>query len=515
VDFGIAKVAESSQKTKAGAMGYTPGFAPPEQAGGGRTGPYTDQYSLAATIYTLLTGTRPVDSVKRILEGVSVEDARVLNQEIPENVSIALGKAMALHPDDRFEDVQSFYSALIDPEFHWPEDHIKPQPQSNLNKTRPAWMMAAFGLIGLLVVTILAVAVIAAYGLIKPVNLIPPTSTQTVTEQLIPSASKVDATNATSTSILNPIVATEITPTKNVGDSTGQPAANIIASGKWIAFSSDHADGSTLQIWLMNVGLNNDGKPVALQQKQLTGTPGNKTQTAWSPEGKFLLFSAPSLDKANGLDIWRISVDGGEAVDLSNRKGDDLNPAWSPDGNLINFTNKGREDGSQQLYLMDSNGKNQRGISTDYDESQGAWSLDMTALLYVIKTSNISYFFQRLSGGEYKTAQPYDNNQVYGRLGQVTDPAFSPDGSLLAYTRSKGRDRRIGVVDYQSRGANFNLLTNTGKDYDPAWSADGKWIVFTSERDGNPEIYIMSSAGLIQTNVSKSPSRDSYPAWQP
>jgi TolB protein len=61
----------------------------------------------------------------------------------------------------------------------------------------------------------------------------------------------------------------------------------------------------------------------------------------------------------------------------------------------------------------------------------------------------------------------------------------------------------------------FTLITNTGMDYDPAWSSDGKWIVFTSERDGNPEINIMSSAGLLQTNVSKSASRDINPAWQP
>ena len=57
VDFGIAKAASASQATTTGAMAYTPGFAPPEQYAGGpqRTGPYSDQYALAATLYALIT----------------------------------------------------------------------------------------------------------------------------------------------------------------------------------------------------------------------------------------------------------------------------------------------------------------------------------------------------------------------------------------------------------------------------------------------------------------------------
>ena len=63
VDFGIAKATDASQSTSTGASGYTPGFAPPEQYGATRTGPYTDQFSFAATLYMLLTGERPADSI--------------------------------------------------------------------------------------------------------------------------------------------------------------------------------------------------------------------------------------------------------------------------------------------------------------------------------------------------------------------------------------------------------------------------------------------------------------------
>lgn len=515
VDFGIAKAAESAQKTNTGAMGYTPGFAPPEQAGGGRTGPYSDQFSLAATIYTLLSGSRPVESIKRVLEGARLEDPRSLNPDIPENIAGALVKAMSIHPENRFQDMQSFFLALQNPDFRWSEGQVLKLAQTPKRDKRPAWMLASFGLIGLLVIAILGVSLIAIFGLLKPVDKTMPANSYPDTTLSITPEIEVAGFAETQAARPSLIHQTPLAQKETAATSVIEPTIAMLASGKWIAFSSDRADGSTLQIWLMQIGLNNEGKPVELQQKQLTTTPGNKTQAAWSPDGKFLLYSAPSVEKTNGLDIWRIPIDGGEAVDLSNRKGDDLFAAWSPDGKLINYSNSGRDDGILQLFMMDSNGGNQQRISTDYEESQGIWSPDMRMLFYVISASDNHYFYQRSLQGEYKTPQPYDNSQVFGRLGQVADPAFSPDGTLLAFTRFSGRDQRIGVAEYQSKGAVFTLITKTGKDYDPAWSPDGKWITFTSERDGNPEIYLMSSAGLIQTNVSQSASRDLYPVWQP
>ena len=376
-------------------------------------------------------------------------------------------------------------------------------------------MLASFGLIGLLVLAILAVSMIAVFGLIKPVE-------KTLAVSQLPDATFAASptgevagfagTLVVNQALVNPTPVVQIVIT---GTPTAEPTKSTIGQGKWIAFSSDRADGATFQIWLIQIGLNNEGKPVSLQQKQLTNSSGNKTHAAWSPDGKFLLFSAPAVDVANGLDIWRIAVDGGEVADLSNRKGDDLFAAWSPDGKLISYTNNGRADGILQLYLMDATGGNHQRISTDYEESQGIWPPNMQSLFYVIRASDNHYFYQRAGQSEYKTPQPFDNNEVFGRLGQVTDPAFSPDGTLLVYTRSKGHDQRIGVAEYQSKGAAFNLITSTGKDFDPTWAPDGKWIAFTSERDGNPEIYIMSSAGLIQTNVSQSSAREMYPAWQP
>jgi TolB protein len=49
----------------------------------------------------------------------------------------------------------------------------------------------------------------------------------------------------------------------------------------------------------------------------------------------------------------------------------------------------------------------------------------------------------------------------------------------------------------------------------PAWSPDGKKIAFLSERDGNPEIYVINADGSAQTRLTNNPGEDGDPAWEP
>ena len=117
VDFGIAKASGNAQQTAVGAAGYTPGFAPPEQFGQGHTGPYTDQFALAATMYSLLTGVKPVDSIQRLMGKALLTPVQKLNPSVPMNVADAIMKAMALRPEDRFPSMTLFRSAFNDPAF--------------------------------------------------------------------------------------------------------------------------------------------------------------------------------------------------------------------------------------------------------------------------------------------------------------------------------------------------------------------------------------------------------------
>jgi len=59
------------------------------------------------------------------------------------------------------------------------------------------------------------------------------------------------------------------------------------------------------------------------------------------------------------------------------------------------------------------------------------------------------------------------------------------------------------------------LTKNITKDYDPAWSPDMDYIIYTSDRDDNPEIYLMTAAGLDQTNLTNHAGVEMQPSWQP
>jgi Tol biopolymer transport system component len=62
-------------------------------------------------------------------------------------------------------------------------------------------------------------------------------------------------------------------------------------------------------------------------------------------------------------------------------------------------------------------------------------------------------------------------------------------------------------------GIGQQRLTRNGRQ--PQWSADGRKIGFVSDRDGNPEVYVMNADGSGQRNLTRSPWDGSVFAWAP
>ena len=60
-----------------------------------------------------------------------------------------------------------------------------------------------------------------------------------------------------------------------------------------------------------------------------------------------------------------------------------------------------------------------------------------------------------------------------------------------------------------------NLTNNVAVDSWPAWSPDGTKIAFTSQRDGNGEIYAMNADGTGQIRLTNNATEDAQPAWSP
>ena len=105
------------------------------------------------------------------------------------------------------------------------------------------------------------------------------------------------------------------------------------------------------------------------------------------------------------------------------------------------------------------------------------------------------------------------------KLTRGYNPSWSPDGAKLVYSFGLGRFRGdvtdIFVID--ANGANrVNLTKGRHKNNGmPAWSPDGTKIAFTSNRDGNLEIYVMSADGENPKNLTLHLDDDTCPTWSP
>ncbi|MFC1878899.1 protein kinase [Chloroflexota bacterium] len=111
VDFGLVKLYNPQMKTTIGARAVTPGFAPPEQYGRGKTDARTDIYALGATLYALVTGQEPLESVSR-MAGDPFQTADKLAPHVEPHISKAIDIAMQLEPIQRFQSVEEFKTAL-------------------------------------------------------------------------------------------------------------------------------------------------------------------------------------------------------------------------------------------------------------------------------------------------------------------------------------------------------------------------------------------------------------------
>ena len=95
------------------------------------------------------------------------------------------------------------------------------------------------------------------------------------------------------------------------------------------------------------------------------------------------------------------------------------------------------------------------------------------------------------------------------------ESAFPGWNGKIAFTSDRDGNGEIYVMD--ADGANQTRLTsNPADDGRPAWSADGTKIAFFSDRDGSGEIYVMDADGGNQTNLTNnSDAWDTAPAWSP
>ncbi len=141
-----------------------------------------------------------------------------------------------------------------------------------------------------------------------------------------------------------------------------------------------------------------------------------------------------------------------------------------------------------ELQVSDADGFNAQSVlGSNEPIISPAWSPDGSRLAYVsFDQKKPVVVVQNLAQGITRVVANYRGNN--------SAPAWSPDGNWLAVALSK--DGLTQVYRIPAGGGEAQRLTESaGIDTQPAFSPDGQWIAFTSDRGGTPQVYRMPAAG--------------------
>ena len=289
-----------------------------------------------------------------------------------------------------------------------------------------------------------------------------------------------------------------------------------------------YSGGSTLQAW------SGDGSTVLvtarreLQRrgpafytvKATGGKPGrpkpllaisNLLTGALSPDGKHLVFARGSGDWSRrgyrgsaNADIWVYTLATKQFRRLTTFEGQDLWPLWLPDSKSVLYVSE--RDGTYNLYRQSISGGGPvqitrykgdgvRNPTVSADGSRAAFEVGDRIATVALNTPNAVTRDVPLA---VATDEKRNDLVVETLTGNATEMAATPDGEQIAVV-VKGD---IFVMD-KDGGRAAQVTDAPTRDSDLAWSKDGKTLFFVSTRDGNPELYAVTSADPNEPRLSR------------
>jgi len=212
-------------------------------------------------------------------------------------------------------------------------------------------------------------------------------------------------------------------------------------------------------------------------------------------------------------EIYVMNADGSGQRKLTNNAAADRCPCWSPDGEKIIFQSD--RDGVTAIYVMNADGSEQRRLTNDSRlHAQPSWSPDGKTVALVIADVTDEICVMNMDGsGERKLTDHWRAYREGTRLA-VLGPCWSPDAKKIAYTSYRDGNYDIYVVSADG-GEQRRLTNHPGTDGSPSWSPDGKKIAFHASRGSTGDIYVMNPDGSEQKKLTNNRVRCASPSWSP
>jgi TolB protein len=238
-------------------------------------------------------------------------------------------------------------------------------------------------------------------------------------------------------------------------------------------------------------------------RRAITKNGSINIKPSWSSSGGQIAFTS---FLSGNPDLYVADLGGGRIRRLSAREGINSGGAFSPFADLIALTLA--PTGDPDVYTISSESGQ---IITRLTKSTGidtspAWSPDGSRLAFVSDRSGGAQIYMMNSDGSGVQRVTFQGSSN-------TDPAWSPDGTKLTYVT---RDGNFDVMTCRVDGGGVTRITQSaGDNEDPSWSPDGNYIAFSSTRKGGAHIWMSTADGSHQVQLTEGKGGYTNPRWSP
>ncbi len=268
-----------------------------------------------------------------------------------------------------------------------------------------------------------------------------------------------------------------------------------------IAFVSNRSGNK--EIWSMDY----DGQ----SQHQLTQLHTIALTPRWSPDATRIAFTCYAQPGSGSVLTAQICVQSMLTNHLNNWprfRGTNSSPAWSPDGAQVMFMSSML--GSPELFVTDASGTRPKRITFSSGGSTSpSWNPKTgQQVAFVSDRGGIPQLYVMNADGSSQTKVDLPD------MGYVIDPAWSPNGQLLAFSwRRPNGNYDLYVMEIATRQL-VELTRDVGRNERPSWAPDGRHLVFESTRTGTRQIWSMLADGTDARQLTTQGQNES-PNWSP
>lgn len=217
-----------------------------------------------------------------------------------------------------------------------------------------------------------------------------------------------------------------------------------------------------------------------------------------------------------GGDLWLLDASGPHPLATG---GTFSQPAWAPDGGSLAYVYRGTN--FADIFVTDDQGQNQVRLtdsqSTILDNNdwnlRPSFSPDGQLIAFVSDHATTFPTLQLMNvdgSGRHTAATPGIQAE------DVDTIAWSPDGNDLAMTVfNEPGPSQIALLPLGARESGRMLTSVQGGALDPAWSPDGSWLAFAGHDGPAIEIYVLHPDGTSQTKLTSDGLLARSPVWSP